>query len=167
MYSVPDPPFIREALPHITPEHRTWLTVRDDDYYSFRWTGRQWHYRLELRLAKVGVRMSFVWIKCRLGGRGRDSRNFCRADWCATHLRMRRLRNLDWRPTSDARQHPCPAPSKKPHRAMGRIGIQHHLRRTGSVGTVARRRSIWRWLALDPGLSRQSLSLHRRANWAS
>ena len=37
MYSVPNPPFIREALPHITPEHRTWLTVRDDDVYSFRW----------------------------------------------------------------------------------------------------------------------------------
>jgi len=37
MYSVPDPPFIREALPYITPEHRTWLTVRDDDVYSFRW----------------------------------------------------------------------------------------------------------------------------------
>lgn len=37
MYSVPDPPFIREALPYITPDHRTWLTVRDDDVYSFRW----------------------------------------------------------------------------------------------------------------------------------
>src|SRR5207344_2245580 len=32
-----DPPFIKDALPHITPEHRTWLTVRDDDIYSFRW----------------------------------------------------------------------------------------------------------------------------------
>ena len=37
MYSVPNPPFIQEALPLITPEHRTWLTVRDDDVYSFRW----------------------------------------------------------------------------------------------------------------------------------
>jgi len=37
MYSVPDPPFIREALPYITSDHRTWLTVRDDDIYSFRW----------------------------------------------------------------------------------------------------------------------------------
>lgn len=37
MYSSPKPPFIQEALPHITPEHRTWLTVRDDDVYSFRW----------------------------------------------------------------------------------------------------------------------------------
>jgi hypothetical protein len=37
MYSVPNPPFIKEALPFVTPEHRTWLTVRDDDVYSFRW----------------------------------------------------------------------------------------------------------------------------------
>lgn len=37
MYSIPDPPFIKPALPHITAAHRTWLTVRDDDIYSFRW----------------------------------------------------------------------------------------------------------------------------------
>jgi hypothetical protein len=37
MYSIPNPPFIQPALPHITKEHRTWLTVRDDDVYSFRW----------------------------------------------------------------------------------------------------------------------------------
>jgi hypothetical protein len=37
MYSSPNPPFIRAALPHLSPKLRTWLTVRDDDYYSFRW----------------------------------------------------------------------------------------------------------------------------------
>jgi hypothetical protein len=37
MYSIPNPPFIQPALPLITKEHRTWLTVRDDDVYSFRW----------------------------------------------------------------------------------------------------------------------------------
>ncbi len=37
MYSIPNPPFIQSALPHITSAHRTWLTVRDDDVYSFRW----------------------------------------------------------------------------------------------------------------------------------
>ncbi len=37
MYSITNPPFIQPALPHITKEHRTWLTVRDDDVYSFRW----------------------------------------------------------------------------------------------------------------------------------
>jgi hypothetical protein len=37
MYSIPNPPFIQAALPNIVPEHRTWLTVRDDDIYSFRW----------------------------------------------------------------------------------------------------------------------------------
>jgi len=37
MYSIPNPPFIQPALPHLSPQLRTWLTVRDDDYYSFRW----------------------------------------------------------------------------------------------------------------------------------
>ncbi len=37
MYSIPNPPFIKEALPLITADHRTWLTVRNDDIYSFRW----------------------------------------------------------------------------------------------------------------------------------
>lgn len=37
MYSIPNPPFIRDVLPNIVPEHPTWLTVRDDDVYSFRW----------------------------------------------------------------------------------------------------------------------------------
>lgn len=37
MYSIPNPPFLEPALPHLSPKLRTWLTVRDDDYYSFRW----------------------------------------------------------------------------------------------------------------------------------
>ncbi len=41
MYSIPNPPFINDALPHITADHRTWLTVRDDDIYSFRWGNSQ------------------------------------------------------------------------------------------------------------------------------
>lgn len=37
MYSSPKPPFIDAALPFLNPQRRTWLTVRDDDIYSFRW----------------------------------------------------------------------------------------------------------------------------------
>jgi len=37
MYSIPNPPFLNPALPYLSPKLRTWLTVRDDDYYSFRW----------------------------------------------------------------------------------------------------------------------------------
>ena len=37
MYASRAPSFIKEVLPEITPEHRTWLTVRNDDLYSFRW----------------------------------------------------------------------------------------------------------------------------------
>lgn len=37
MYASRSPSFIKSVLPEITPEHRTWLTVRNDDLYSFRW----------------------------------------------------------------------------------------------------------------------------------
>jgi hypothetical protein len=37
MYSVTNPPFIRAALPSLSPDRRTWLTIRNDDIYSFRW----------------------------------------------------------------------------------------------------------------------------------
>ena len=37
MYASRSPSFIKGVLPEITPEHRTWLTVRNDDLYSFRW----------------------------------------------------------------------------------------------------------------------------------
>ncbi len=37
MYASRAPSFIQKVLPEITPEHRTWLTVRNDDLYSFRW----------------------------------------------------------------------------------------------------------------------------------
>lgn len=37
MYSVPAPPFIKPVLPLLSPELRSWLTVRNDDIHSFRW----------------------------------------------------------------------------------------------------------------------------------
>lgn len=37
MYSIPNPPYIKELLPNLPPNRRTWLTVRNDDVYSFRW----------------------------------------------------------------------------------------------------------------------------------
>lgn len=37
MYSMPDPPFLKPALAQMPPAMRTWLTVRNDDIYSFRW----------------------------------------------------------------------------------------------------------------------------------
>ncbi len=37
MYSVTNPPFIKSLLPELPPDKRTWLTVRNDDIYSFRW----------------------------------------------------------------------------------------------------------------------------------
>ena len=37
MYSIPNPPFIQPLLAGIAPGLRTWLTVRNDDIYSFRW----------------------------------------------------------------------------------------------------------------------------------
>jgi hypothetical protein len=37
MYSIPNPPFINDVLPTLPAGRRTWLTVRNDDVYSFRW----------------------------------------------------------------------------------------------------------------------------------
>lgn len=36
MYSIPDPPFIRPLLENLAPGRKTWLTVRNDDLYTFR-----------------------------------------------------------------------------------------------------------------------------------
>jgi hypothetical protein len=37
MYSIPEPITIKPLLPLLSPQLRTWLTVRNDDIYSFRW----------------------------------------------------------------------------------------------------------------------------------
>jgi hypothetical protein len=37
MYSLPNPPFIQPVLQRMPPGLKTWLTVRNDDIYSFRW----------------------------------------------------------------------------------------------------------------------------------
>ena len=37
MYGMTNPPFIKPLLPELSPARRTWLTVRNDDIYSFRW----------------------------------------------------------------------------------------------------------------------------------
>ncbi len=37
MYSIPDPPFIKSIIHLLSPELKTFLTVRNDDIYSFRW----------------------------------------------------------------------------------------------------------------------------------
>jgi len=37
MYSVPNPIMIKPVLPLLSPQLRSWLTVRNDDIYSFRW----------------------------------------------------------------------------------------------------------------------------------
>ena len=37
MYSVPNPSMIKPVLPLLSPDLRCWLTVRNDDIYSFRW----------------------------------------------------------------------------------------------------------------------------------
>jgi hypothetical protein len=37
MYSSPTPPFAKQTLAELPPGLRTWMTVRNDDIYSFRW----------------------------------------------------------------------------------------------------------------------------------
>lgn len=42
MYSAPNPPFAKTMLENLPPHQRTWLTVRNDDIYSFRWFDPQY-----------------------------------------------------------------------------------------------------------------------------
>ncbi len=37
MYSIPNPPFVKDAFPLLSEKYKTWLTVRNDDIYSMRW----------------------------------------------------------------------------------------------------------------------------------
>jgi hypothetical protein len=37
MYSIPNPQFVLPALPLLSPQLQSWLTIRNDDIYSFRW----------------------------------------------------------------------------------------------------------------------------------
>lgn len=37
MYSVPNPRMIKPVLPLLSPQLRSWLTIRNDDIHSFRW----------------------------------------------------------------------------------------------------------------------------------
>ena len=37
MYSIPNPPFVLPAMPFLSEQTRSWLTIRNDDIYSFRW----------------------------------------------------------------------------------------------------------------------------------
>lgn len=37
MYGMTNPPFIKPLLTQFSPKRRTWLTVRNDDIFSFRW----------------------------------------------------------------------------------------------------------------------------------
>ena len=37
MYAVPDPQYIKSYMNLFSPKLRTWLTIRNDDIYSFRW----------------------------------------------------------------------------------------------------------------------------------
>lgn len=42
MYSIPNPPYINPLLQALPAGKRTWLTVRNDDVYSFRWANPQY-----------------------------------------------------------------------------------------------------------------------------
>ena len=37
MYSITNPQFIFPAMPLLSPQTQSWLTIRNDDIYSFRW----------------------------------------------------------------------------------------------------------------------------------
>lgn len=41
MYALADPPFVLPAMPYLSPQVQSWLTVRNDDIYSFRWANNE------------------------------------------------------------------------------------------------------------------------------
>ena len=41
MYSIPNPKFILPAMPLLSPKTQSWLTIRNDDIYSFRWANNE------------------------------------------------------------------------------------------------------------------------------
>ncbi len=41
MHSITNPPFVLPAMPYFSENRQTWLTVRNDDYYSVRWGNEQ------------------------------------------------------------------------------------------------------------------------------
>jgi hypothetical protein len=42
MYSITNPKFIFPALPLLSPQAQSWLTIRNDDIYSFRWANNEY-----------------------------------------------------------------------------------------------------------------------------
>jgi len=42
MYAIPNPPFILPAMPLLSKQTQTWLTIRNDDIYSFRWANNDY-----------------------------------------------------------------------------------------------------------------------------
>ncbi|MEI9943321.1 MAG: hypothetical protein WDN26_03800 [Chitinophagaceae bacterium] len=42
MYSIPNPQFILPAMPLLSPQVQSWLTIRNDDIYSFRWANNDY-----------------------------------------------------------------------------------------------------------------------------
>lgn len=42
MYSIPNPQFVLPALPLLSPKLQSWLTIRNDDIYSFRWANNDY-----------------------------------------------------------------------------------------------------------------------------
>ena len=41
MYSIVDPPFVDGAMPLLSAQTKSWLTIRNDDIYSFRWANNE------------------------------------------------------------------------------------------------------------------------------
>jgi hypothetical protein len=37
MYAITNPPFVDAAMPLLSQQTKSWLTIRNDDIYSFRW----------------------------------------------------------------------------------------------------------------------------------
>jgi hypothetical protein len=81
MYSIPNPPFAKGAFEIVPKDQRLWLTVRNDDIYSFRWGNpdfaRQYLKAIPGQDKIAGYYMGsdgYCWVRDFLGKDGSETR---------------------------------------------------------------------------------------------
>jgi hypothetical protein len=95
MYSHHAPPFIHEVLSRLPPGQRTWLTVRNDDIYSFRW-GDPAYARAYLRAMPDAGRLAGFYIGSDGDTWGRDVFSTDPGDPPPVHLRKHWYAFMIW-----------------------------------------------------------------------
>jgi hypothetical protein len=68
MYSIPNPPFIQPLLENLAPGRKTWLTVRNDDIYTFRFGDPAYAREYILNIPSETRSPAFTWDRMDTSG---------------------------------------------------------------------------------------------------